>query len=243
MNIMDSKYLIGHRGFAGLRPENTLCGFRLAAEFGLPMVEYDVQLTKDLQWAVFHDRTLERLLSLHGTVADYTLHELSKFDAGLWYQPPYPGEFIPSLSEAYQAILDLGLASNIEIKVPPYRAAQHAREFAKFIASLDPSRPLPLVSSFDLECMILLRQLCPTLPIAYVVHQFADDSLAIAKEHNFQRIHCDVDYITMENIKHATAAKLPVYLYTVNQPQLAAKWLSHGVAGFFTDRADLLLQV
>lgn len=240
---MEPKYLIGHRGFAGLRPENTSCGFRLAAEFGLPMVEYDVQLTKDLQWVVFHDRTLERLLNLPGTVANYTLQELCNFDAGLWYQPPYPGEFIPSLADAYKLILDLGLDSNIEIKVPPHQAEQHAREFAKFIHNLDPGQQLPLVSSFDLECMILLRQLCPTLPIAYVVDQFADDSLAIAQKHNFQRIHCDVDYITIENIQHAKRCNLPVYLYTVNDPKLANAWLAHGIAGFFTDRADLLLQV
>lgn len=240
---MEAKHLIGHRGVAGLRPENTLCAFKLAAELGLSMVEYDVQLTSDQQWVVFHDRTLERLLQRPGTVADYSFSEITKFDAGLWYHPPYPGQFIPSLDQAYKFLHDLGLSSNIEIKVPPHQAAQYAAKFAKFLQKLDPKHQLPLISSFDLECMILLRELCPQVPIAYVVHQFAADTLALARKHNFQRIHCDVDYITTANIRQADAAKLPVYLYTVNDPQLANNWLAHGAAGFFTDRPDLLLQV
>ena len=35
--------IIGHRGAAGLAPENTIASFRLAIELGCPMIELDVQ--------------------------------------------------------------------------------------------------------------------------------------------------------------------------------------------------------
>lgn len=49
-------YVIGHRGAAGLAPENTISGFRKALETGVDAVEFDVQSTPDGAIVLSHDK-------------------------------------------------------------------------------------------------------------------------------------------------------------------------------------------
>ncbi|MFQ5764458.1 MAG: glycerophosphodiester phosphodiesterase, partial [Rhodospirillales bacterium] len=52
--------VIGHRGAAGLAPENTLAAMRAAGQAGAGWVEFDVRLSRDLECMVIHDATLAR---------------------------------------------------------------------------------------------------------------------------------------------------------------------------------------
>lgn len=80
------KRIIGHRGWASLAPENTLPGFKLAAEDkDLWAVECDVHLTKDKKIVVAHDPVLGRCCNATGLIADYTYEELLQFDFGSWF--------------------------------------------------------------------------------------------------------------------------------------------------------------
>ncbi|GAJ07659.1 unnamed protein product, partial [marine sediment metagenome] len=51
--------IVGHRGAKGIAPENSLSGFKKAAELGIDGVELDVHLTKDGKLIVFHDMDLK----------------------------------------------------------------------------------------------------------------------------------------------------------------------------------------
>jgi glycerophosphoryl diester phosphodiesterase len=53
--------VVGHRGVPLLHQENSLAGFRRAAELGIPAVELDVRLTADGRAVCVHDADLERL--------------------------------------------------------------------------------------------------------------------------------------------------------------------------------------
>ena len=52
--------IIGHRGARDIWPENSLTGFRGAAELGCDAIEFDVHLTDAGELVVIHDPTLER---------------------------------------------------------------------------------------------------------------------------------------------------------------------------------------
>ena len=74
--------IIGHRGAAGLAPENTLGGFGKAKDAGAKWVEFDVRITRDKRLAVIHDADLERTTNGRGRVADHDMAELGELDAG-----------------------------------------------------------------------------------------------------------------------------------------------------------------
>ena len=62
-----------------------------------PMVELDVQLTRDHEVVVMHDWTLDRTTDGSGAVRDRTLAEIRRLDAGAWFGPAFRGERVPTL--------------------------------------------------------------------------------------------------------------------------------------------------
>lgn len=232
--------VIGHRGVAGLRPENTYTSFKYAAELGLNWIEFDAQLTKDSQWVVIHDDTLERTTNGKGLVCEHTFAELEQLEAGLWFDPPYPRQPIPNLLHTTAIARRLDLHCNIEIKNAEIDPEKHAVLMARFVQQhLDPISVPPLFSSFSLPCLINLRAELPSIPIAYLVDQFDSHTVKIAKQYDFCAISCNVNNVTKADIWAAAGSNLPVLLYTINDRKLAKHWLDEGVAAIFSDRPDL----
>ncbi|MGD2206468.1 MAG: glycerophosphodiester phosphodiesterase family protein [Anaerolineae bacterium] len=83
---------IAHRGASAYEPENTLRAFERAIDMGATMLELDVHLSRDGHVIVIHDADLARTTNGTGRIADLTLAEIQRFDAGL-------GERVPTLSE------------------------------------------------------------------------------------------------------------------------------------------------
>ena len=90
-----NKY-IAHRGLSSIYPENTAIAFEKAAEAGFEYVECDIWLTKDHQWVVIHDETIDRTSNGTGKVSDYTLEELKQFNFGFpkTFKDKYPQQIL-----------------------------------------------------------------------------------------------------------------------------------------------------
>lgn len=95
---------IAHRGSSGLAPENTMLAFTTAIANHADVIELDVQLTKDLEVVVFHDRSLERITGENGGIADFTLSELQSKDVGVWKNIDFEGLKIPTLNQVLQSL-------------------------------------------------------------------------------------------------------------------------------------------
>lgn len=95
---------VGHRGTVRFAPENTAAAFRKAVELGVDLIEMDVRETKDGHLVIMHDATVDRTTNGKGEVADLTLEEIKRLDAGAWFGPQFAGERVPTLDEALAAI-------------------------------------------------------------------------------------------------------------------------------------------
>ena len=60
MEQIKRPWVVAHRGYRGLYPENTFAAFEGAIAAGADMVELDVCLTRDRVPVVIHDTTLYR---------------------------------------------------------------------------------------------------------------------------------------------------------------------------------------
>ena len=92
--------------------DNTLPSIAAAFNLGADVVEVDVKLTKDRQFVLFHDNTLECRTNGTGWVGEHTLAELKVLDVGFGYTAddgktfPLRGKgvgLITSLEEALKA--------------------------------------------------------------------------------------------------------------------------------------------
>jgi glycerophosphoryl diester phosphodiesterase len=97
------KEVIGHMGSCADRPGNTLASLRRAAEAGAHVSEVDVRTTRDSVLVCIHDDTVDRTTDGKGKVADLTLAELKKLDAGAKFDPKFKGERVPTLREVLEA--------------------------------------------------------------------------------------------------------------------------------------------
>jgi glycerophosphoryl diester phosphodiesterase len=103
--------VVAHRGASAARPENTLAAFRHAVALGAPVVELDVYQSRDGVWVCMHDKTLDRTTDATAAlgrervgVAELSLEELRRLDAGAWFAEEYRGERVATLAEALATI-------------------------------------------------------------------------------------------------------------------------------------------
>ena len=97
--------IVAHRGLLQHAPENTLANFRACLELRLGF-EFDVQRTKDGHLVCIHDDTVNRTTNGTGKIAELTLEEIRKLDAGSWFDPKFAGEKVPTIEEVLKLVAD-----------------------------------------------------------------------------------------------------------------------------------------
>ncbi len=91
--------IVGHRGALGLAPENTMASFQKGLETGCDLVETDIHLSRDGALVLMHDPEVSRTTNGKGRIRDMTLGEISRLDAGSWFDERFRGEPVPVLGD------------------------------------------------------------------------------------------------------------------------------------------------
>lgn len=222
MKSADVFMIIGHRGAAGLEPENTLRSFARALDIGVDAIELDVYCIDD-RLVVIHDDTLERTTNGLGNVMAASFDTLRKLDAGM-------GERIPTLDEVLA--LTAGRATvNIELKGKGTAAAV-ARCIAAH-ANVD-----TLVSSFDHAELALFHAAEPSTPVAPLFHRASSRMFDIAEALKAWSINVSVKLATGDRLRSISENGYRSLVYTVNDPNVAKQLKADGATGIFTDFPD-----
>ena len=192
---------IGHRGAAGLLPENTLAAFRRALELGVDAIEMDIHLTADGRAAVHHDhhlkpettrRTDGRWLPDKGpAVQDLTLERLRMYDVGRLKpdtryarrypdQQPADGERVPTLEEVIALAGEVGTGATrllIEIKTTPLdpHATPPPATVTDAVVRIVRKAGIAgrtVILSFDWRVLQHAQKVAPEIPTSYLSAQF-----------------------------------------------------------------------
>jgi glycerophosphoryl diester phosphodiesterase len=249
-------FLLGaHRGGADLWPENTLTAFQLAAaRFPGILLETDARLTADGHVILMHDGTVDRTTDGSGAIADLTLEEIRRLDAGYRFTSdggatyPYRGKGIqvPTLGEALAALSDSHFL--VEFKGEP-ALADAAIGAIRDANAMD----RVLIASFKPETMARVRELAPGLPACY---DFMDGAALLTAlrgegwdsyEPANEVLSLDEDMlpqfkITPEELQRIREKGIKVQLHTINELSRIENTLALGVDSILTDRPDLLAE-
>jgi glycerophosphoryl diester phosphodiesterase len=192
-------FVVGHRGAAGLAPENTLAAFKKACKFGVDAIELDVFLNADSHIVVHHDYQLKpettrssdgKFLRRPGpAIKDLTLTQLRTYDVGRLkpntrYSRRYPeqqavdGERIPTLKESMAFFnANCGGATQlwIEIKTNPEKPDRTpppemiAGAVVKVVGEQNYTARVRILA-FDWRVLDHVQKIAPDIPLVYLTH-------------------------------------------------------------------------
>ncbi|MDA1075355.1 MAG: glycerophosphodiester phosphodiesterase family protein [Proteobacteria bacterium] len=224
MSFDASQLIIGHRGAAGLVPENTLPSFLKAASYGVDAIELDVYWVHDRLW-VIHDDTLDRTTNGRGRLADHSVSQILALDAGA-------GARIPTLEEVLDQLpRDIGI--NVELKGPgtaqPVCNALSAYPDHDF-----------LISSFD---HAELGEFCAVKGgkkhrVAPLFGRWKNDACKTAAGFDAWSGNLSAKAATDERLQEIQVAGFKSLVYTVNDVQVGGRLFEAGASGLFTDYPD-----
>lgn len=203
--------VVGHRGTARLRPENTLASFRRALDDGAQLLECDVHLSADEQVVVMHDETIDRTADASsplrtGAIAELTRAELDRVLLS-------EGQGVPSLAE----LLEMSTVPLfIEVK-----AAPAAEAVAELLAGLPDGAPVAAstVISFHPEALATIRRGASQTPVSYLVSQIDQAALDAATALGATGVGPAIRGLSLAGAEAAREAELQVNPWTVNRPE------------------------
>lgn len=236
--------VIGHRGAAGLAPENTLAGIQAASRLGLRWVELDIRLLGDGTPVVCHDATVDRCSDGRGPLSAYNRQSIQQLDAGSWFGNQFMGERIPLLAEALLLIRELGLGVNLELKSNSSFAVERLIDAVldELAATALPAERV-LISSFQLSVMRAARVQARRLLMGCLWSRLPGNWQRRAAAVEAVSVHCDWRYLSEQSAHSVKAAGYDLYCYTVNDPQAFKPRWGWGIDGIFTDRPQDFLHI
>lgn len=195
--------------------------FTAARDAGADGVEFDVRRSADEVLILHHDAHLAdgRL------ICDVRSSDLPTS--------------IPTLGEALLGTA--GLFVNIEIKNSP-REAGHDPDhgmsvaIAGLIAGME-AHARTIVSSFELESVLPIRSIDPTISLAWLTWGQADPATLIgrAADHGLQAINPHDRQVDRAFVERAHGRGLGVYVWTVDSIERARELADYGVDGIITN--------
>jgi glycerophosphoryl diester phosphodiesterase len=236
--------VIGHRGASAEAPENTLPSFLRAIQQGVDAIELDVHVTADDVPVVMHDPTVMRTTSGEGAIATMSLRRLRELDAGARFTAdggatfPYrdTGVRVPTVEEVLSAIPP-DMPMLIEVKaihaqwalrrvLERFKAAARcvvaAFEAGSLNAFLEP--PFTCGASRRDVLQLMARTAAGVTP-GRVPYR------AICPPNEYYGVPVPVGLI----VRGARRLKVPVHVWTVDEPREARRLWNQGVNGIISN--------
>ncbi len=178
--------IVAHRGFSSIRPENTCPAFLAAAEAGFDGYEFDLHTTKDGEWVVIHDDTVDKMTDGTGNVEDFTLDEIRKLNIDAGNGTEHFGNSaerlrIPTLDEALYYAEEYDIIPVIEIKKCDM---QYLSDLKAYLDGRGLSEKAVIIS-FTKEYIEAYRALDNNVQIYWLTNDFTKEDADWCKENNF----------------------------------------------------------
>lgn len=238
---------IAHRGASYDAPENTVGAMRLGFAQGADAGELDVHLSADGRIVVIHDFDTARVAGVSNVVARTSAEALTRLEAGQWGKwrgTPFQ-ERIPLLDDALETVPD-GKRLFIEVKCGPEILPELERVLARSRLRAEQK----VIIGFDWETVRQAKERFPNLQVFWLAGADKNKRYAPVGELIEKARGAKVDGLNLEKgfpidrgfVEQVRAAGLKLYVWTVDEPEVAARLVAAGVNGITTNRPEWLRQ-
>jgi glycerophosphoryl diester phosphodiesterase len=230
--------VIGHRGAAGLAPENTLAAIQVAIDLGADAVEFDVQRTSDGELVIMHDNDVDRTTNGEGFVRNLTLVEIKSLDAGSWFSDDYTGEPVPTVRDVFDLVQDNDILLFIELK-DPFLYTGIESEIVDLIAEYGYENRVHILSFYH-RSLEIIRDLNPDLILSGLWSESPSedgDGFDVVNA-RYTILTRPAEFINMYHVQG-----IEVIVWTVDDSEIMIRLIEAGIDGIITDYPDILLDI
>ena len=193
--------VVGHRGAAANKPENTVASFEEAIASGADATECDIRLSQDGHIVVMHDATLDRTTSLKGNVADTPLSRMQS--AGV----PTLADLTKITKNRIVLVVEIKGGEGIEKKMIDHLNDEGMREQS-------------IIFSFGVQHIAKVEELDPRFFSVWLISKKQtpanmEATFAEAKRIGASGLGFSYNNIVPEMILEARKRKIPVFVWTV----------------------------
>jgi glycerophosphoryl diester phosphodiesterase len=221
-------YVVGHRGAAGVLPENTLKGFRYAIELGCAYMECDVHLTKDEHLIVMHDDKVDRTTNGSGLIRDFTFEAIRALDAG-------EGEQVPTLDEVLATLHGKPIRLLCELKGEGVEDAAVEAVLARGMEKQ------VVFTSFHPARIQRVKSRGSHLEIGAILSNPTDDDIPRAVDWGVSAVGVQYKNLRLRNVEQALNAGIQIRAWNPDTLREQKAMIGLGVSGVSTNRPDILV--
>ncbi len=236
--------VVAHRGSSGKAPENTHAGFRLACEEGADAIELDVHLSGDGHVVVIHDANLDRTTNGTGSIRNYTLQQLKKYNAAAGWDTEFYFETIPRLEEIFR---DFGSAIGINVEIKWERTQAARQELLRKCVAIVKKFKLyesVLISSFSSKTLREIGLIDPRIVRGLLYdplsHAFRSPA-AYAESLGIQYLIMSRMKLHKKTVRVVHEKNMLVGEFTVNTERQAKRSLRYGIDAIITNYPSEIL--
>lgn len=249
--------VFAHRGYSEIEVENTLPAFAAAVAIGSHGIELDVQLSRDGEVVVFHDRDLARLAEDRRAIREVDAAELRRIEPrrasgvesvpddrrtrlGGEESPHHRG--VPHLAEVF-GLLAPGTLLDIELKSYD-RSTRHilVRRTLEIVYEARATDRV-FISSFDPWLIRAVRMTDPEIPTALIFSDDHEVPWVLRRGFGLQLSGATIAKPSVKHLLDGRKAGRDIYLvWTIKTNAEVDSLASHGASGLITNDPAAVLE-
>ena len=243
----------GHRGARGMLPENTLAAFKYAIENKIDVLELDLQMTKDKEIVIYHNKNINTDIcnGISKPIKTLSLQEIKEYDCGskknvnFSEQQPVSGEKIPSFIELIKLIQSeykyKTIEMNIEIKTEKsLDTDDEVYEFSNKLIDIIHKYNITnnvIIQSFDVRALKNIKEIDSSIKTSYLIKELPslDNLIKISKQLGVKIISPEYKLMNKNIVTKLHENGFEVLPWTINDINISKKNIEYGVDGIITD--------
>lgn len=251
----------GHRGARGLMPENSMPGFKSALSLRVPTLEFDLQLTRDHVFVVYHDPKLDPSRCVYDdgrkvkkqAIEQLRYEALAHIDCGRLVDPRFPKQQavaatrIPRLQDVLALARDADYPVQLSVEIKWSKRGdgltetQYARELLTLLKQYGLTQRT-IVQSFHAPALRAIESMDPTVRRAILVRQPEEYDAAV-QQSRATILSPRYDRLRREEVERFQRLGISVIPWTVNESADLCRMIAWNVNGVITDYPDRAMQL
>ena len=198
--------LFAHRGGAHEFEENTLAAFQASYERGLRGFETDVRMTRDGEFVILHDDSLDRTHNASGSVEEQIASELRHVTSKEGNQSLlFLQDLLDYFADKRGVYLEIEMKTSNQGLYPDDRVNEYSRRLAEYVKARQPEGSTYVLTSFDKRPLQIIRDASPDCNLLYIVSSgtCTADDVKQAQALGASRMGVRIDKVTRNEVSAA----------------------------------------